>query len=153
MLFPANTQLSVFLSLDTGHFFDLESVKIKIDGDLVTTYLYQDQELQALKKGGIHKIYIGNISDGDHQLTAIFNGAGPRGREYQRATSARINKSRGPKYIELAIVDSGAEVVATGNPGCMMQIGAGLRMIGSDVGVVHPIELVDESYRRGGLYP
>jgi glycolate oxidase iron-sulfur subunit len=51
-----------------------------------------------------------------------------------------------------AIVESEAEVVATGNPGCMMQIGAGLRKVGSDVGVVHPIELLDESYRRGGVY-
>jgi glycolate oxidase iron-sulfur subunit len=52
-----------------------------------------------------------------------------------------------------AILNTGAQVVATGNPGCMMQIGAGLRMRGDRVGVVHPIELLDESYRRGGLYP
>jgi glycolate oxidase iron-sulfur subunit len=41
-------------------------------------------------------------------------------------------------------------VVATGNPGCMMQIGAGLRMAGLEVQVVHPVELLDESYRRAG---
>lgn len=51
-----------------------------------------------------------------------------------------------------AILASGAQVVATGNPGCMMQIGAGLEMVDARVSVVHPIELVDESYRRGGLY-
>jgi glycolate oxidase iron-sulfur subunit len=51
-----------------------------------------------------------------------------------------------------AILDTGAEVVATGNPGCMMQIGAGLMMAGAPVDVVHPMELLDESYRRGGLY-
>jgi glycolate oxidase iron-sulfur subunit len=52
-----------------------------------------------------------------------------------------------------AILSTGAQVVATGNPGCMMQIGAGLRMAGSRIEVVHPVELLDESYRRGGLYP
>lgn len=51
-----------------------------------------------------------------------------------------------------AIVSTGAQAVATGNPGCMMQIGAGLRMAGVAVDVVHPVELLDESYRRGGLY-
>ncbi|MGD2120877.1 MAG: heterodisulfide reductase-related iron-sulfur binding cluster [Gemmatimonadota bacterium] len=51
-----------------------------------------------------------------------------------------------------AILSTGADVVATGNPGCMMQIGAGLRMQGAPVAVVHPLELLDESYRRGGFY-
>jgi len=51
-----------------------------------------------------------------------------------------------------AILSTGAQAVATGNPGCMMQIGAGLKMVGAQVEVVHPIELLDESYRRGGLY-
>jgi glycolate oxidase iron-sulfur subunit len=51
-----------------------------------------------------------------------------------------------------AILGTGARVVATGNPGCMMQIGAGLRMAGVPVDVAHPMELLDESYRRGGLY-
>jgi glycolate oxidase iron-sulfur subunit len=51
-----------------------------------------------------------------------------------------------------AILETGAQIVATGNPGCMMQIGAGLRMAGVDVVVAHPVELLDESYRRGGMY-
>ncbi len=51
-----------------------------------------------------------------------------------------------------AVVGTGAELVATPNPGCMMQIGAGLRAVGARVGVVHPVELLDESYRRAGMY-
>ena len=51
-----------------------------------------------------------------------------------------------------AILETGAEVVATGNPGCLMQIGAGLRMEGKKVDVLHPVELLDESYRRAGFY-
>jgi glycolate oxidase iron-sulfur subunit len=52
-----------------------------------------------------------------------------------------------------AVIASGADFLATGNPGCMMQIGAHLRLLGSEIQVVHPIELLDESYRRAGLYP
>ena len=51
-----------------------------------------------------------------------------------------------------AVLATGAEIVATGNPGCMMQIGAGLLLEGSDVAARHPVELLDESYRRAGFY-
>jgi glycolate oxidase iron-sulfur subunit len=44
------------------------------------------------------------------------------------------------------------EIVATGNPGCLMQIGAGVRAAGLPIRVVHPVELLDESYRVGGVY-
>jgi glycolate oxidase iron-sulfur subunit len=44
------------------------------------------------------------------------------------------------------------EIVATGNPGCLMQIGAGVRAAGLAIRVVHPVELLDESYRVGGVY-
>ena len=45
-----------------------------------------------------------------------------------------------------------ADAVVTPNQGCMMQIGAGLRMEGALEGVLHPVELLDESYRRAGYY-
>lgn len=51
-----------------------------------------------------------------------------------------------------SVLESGADVLVTGNPGCMMQIGAGLRLAGSEMPVLHLVELLDESYRRAGLY-
>jgi glycolate oxidase iron-sulfur subunit len=50
------------------------------------------------------------------------------------------------------IKDTGANLVATGNPGCHMQIGAGALLSDLPLRVCHPIELVDESYRRAGFY-
>lgn len=50
------------------------------------------------------------------------------------------------------IIASGANVIATGNPGCMMQIALGARQRGLDLQVMHPIQLLDEAYRAGGLY-
>jgi len=47
---------------------------------------------------------------------------------------------------------TGAPILATGNPGCQMQIGAGARLEGISLRVCHPVELLDESYRRAGLY-
>lgn len=106
MLFPANTQVSVFLSMDVGKFFTLESVKLKIDGKVVTSHLYSDSETKALSRGGIHRLHIANLSVGDHTLSAFFTGLGPSGREYKRGTTLNISKESGPKYVELSVTDS-----------------------------------------------
>ena len=66
-------------------------------------------------------------------------------------THAELGANIGADKVS-AVLATGAQVVATGNPGCMMQIGAGLLLEGSDVGACHPVELLDESYRRAGFY-
>ncbi|MEN8106531.1 MAG: AraC family transcriptional regulator [Pseudomonadota bacterium] len=106
LLFPANTQVNVFLSLDVGKFFTLESVKLKLDGKVVASHIYSGKELVALSKGGIHKLHMANLSVGEHTLSAFFTGMGPSGREYKRGTTLNINKESGPKYVELNISDS-----------------------------------------------
>jgi glycolate oxidase iron-sulfur subunit len=50
------------------------------------------------------------------------------------------------------VAETGAGVVATGNPGCHMQLSAGARLKGLPLRVCHPVELLDESYRRAGYY-
>lgn len=106
MLFPANTQFTVFVSLDVGTFFTLETVKLKVDGNLVTTHIYTDKEVDALAKSGIHRLFVGNLSAGNHELTAFFTGKGPHGRDFKRGTTHKIEKGSGTKYVELHIGDS-----------------------------------------------
>lgn len=105
LLFPANTQVSVFLSVDVGNFFSLDSVKLKIDGKEVADYLYTQREVEALTQGGVQRLHIGNLRAGDHELVAVFTGKGPHGRDYTRGATAHIQKGLGPKYVELKIVD------------------------------------------------
>ena len=105
LLFPSNTQISVFLSMNVGEFFQLDSVKIKIDGKEVADYLYTQREIDALVRGGVQRIHIGNLRTGEHELVAFFIGKGPKGRDYKRGTTMTINKGLGPKYVELKIVD------------------------------------------------
>jgi hypothetical protein len=106
LLFPANTQVNVFLSLDVGKFFTLESVKLKLDGKIVASHTYTDKELAALAKGGIHKLHMANLSVGEHTISAFMTGVGPKGRDYKRGTTLKIDKESGPKYVELKITDS-----------------------------------------------
>lgn len=105
LLFPSSTQLAVFLSLDVGEFFALDSVQLKVDDKVVTNYLYTEREVQALHRGGVQRLYMGNIKSGEHELVAIFTGKGPNGRDYRRGASHVVTKSLGPSFVELKIVD------------------------------------------------
>lgn len=105
LLFPANTQVAVFVSMDIGDFFDLDSVQVKLDDKDVANYLYTTREVDALISGGVHQVFLGNLKAGEHELIAIFTGAGPHEREYRRGASLVFEKGIGPKYIELTISD------------------------------------------------
>jgi len=105
LLFPTSTQISVFLSTDVGNYFKLDSVQLKIDDKVVTNYLYTQQERDALARGGVQRLYVGNIKKGKREIVAVFTGPGPNGREYKRATSHVFEKGSGTKYIELKITD------------------------------------------------
>lgn len=105
LLFPANTQVAVFLSMDVGTFFDLDSVQLVLDGKEVTNYLYTEREVDALLRGGVHRVWLGNLKAGKHELTAFFTGVGPHGRDYSRGTTLEIDKGVGAKYVELRISD------------------------------------------------
>lgn len=105
LLFPANTQLAVFLSLDVGKFFALDSVQLKVDDQVVSNYLYTPRELEALARGGVQRLHLGNLKAGKHELVAFFTGKGPHQRDYRRGTTLRFEKTTGPKYIELRITD------------------------------------------------
>jgi hypothetical protein len=106
LLFPANTQVAVFLSMDVGKLFELESVQVKLDDKIVTNYLYTPLEVQALHRGGVQRVYLGNLRAGEHQVVAFFTGKGPHERDYKRGTTVKFEKGTDPKYIELQIKDS-----------------------------------------------
>ncbi|HEX4647719.1 MAG TPA: hypothetical protein VH111_02745 [Steroidobacteraceae bacterium] len=105
LLFPANTQVAVFLSMDVGQFFALDSVTLKLDRKEVINYLYTPREVDALLKGGVQRLYLGNLKVGPHELVAFFNGKGPHERAYKRGASIRFEKGVGAKYLELKIDD------------------------------------------------
>ena len=105
LLFPANTQVAIFVSMDVGDFFDLDSVQLKVDDKDVSNYLYTTREVDALIRGGVHRLFLGNLRAGEHELVAIFTGAGPHERDYRRGASLKFEKGIGPKYIELTISD------------------------------------------------
>jgi hypothetical protein len=106
LLFPANTQVALFVSMDVGKMFELDSVQIKLDDKMVSSYLYTPAEVGALHRGGVQRIYLGNLRTGEHELVAFFTGKGPHDRDYKRGATVKFEKGSDPKYIELRIKDS-----------------------------------------------
>lgn len=106
LLFPSNTQVAIFLSIDIGEFFRLDSVQLKIDDKVVANHLYTKRELGALERGGVQRLYMGNVKAGEHELIASFRGPGPNNREYKRATTVKFTKSSAAKFMELKIMDA-----------------------------------------------
>ncbi|MCW8956244.1 MAG: hypothetical protein OQL09_05125, partial [Gammaproteobacteria bacterium] len=74
LLYPSNTQVSVFVSLTEGDEFKLDSVQVKLDNKVVAQHLYTFRELEALQSGGVQRLYTGNIKSGSHDLVFSFMG-------------------------------------------------------------------------------
>ncbi len=105
LLFPANTQFSVFLSMNAGALFSLDSIQLKIDDKNIANHLYTDRELAALKRGGVQRLYIGNLPSGEHEVIITFTGVGPKGRDYRLGESIVIEKTTEPQFVEFMIAD------------------------------------------------
>jgi hypothetical protein len=109
LLFPSSTQVAVYLAMDVGEYFALDSVEVSINDETRTQYLYTERQVNALYRGGVQRLYVGNIPQGEHELTAYFIGIGPQGREYKRAVSISFEKTDEPVALELSVVDSTAK--------------------------------------------
>jgi len=113
LLFPSNTEVALFVSLNKGDDFRLDSVQIKLANKIVAYHIYTYRELEAMRKGGVQKIYTGNIKTGEHDLVVSFKGEASAGGEYSRSAQYKLNKKIGPKFVEIKLAgpDVGAEDV------------------------------------------
>src|SRR6185312_11919269 len=101
LLYPANTQVAVFVAMDAGTFFALDSVRLKIEGKELANCLYNPREVKALVQGGVQRLYVGNLKVGKHELVAFLTGKGPHARDYTRGATLQFQKDIGAKYLEL----------------------------------------------------
>ena len=110
LLFPASSQLAVFVSMDVGEFFQLDAVTLKINNKEVTHHLYTEKLVQALFRGGVQKLYVGNVKQRKNKVTAFFTGLGPSGRDYRRASTVTFEKTFEPAIVELQVLDKDSKI-------------------------------------------
>lgn len=109
LLFPANTQFTVFLSMDTGRFLQLDSVKLKVNDETVAAHLYTGRQLKALQNGGMQRLYMGNLKTGEHEVSVFVQGTGPDRRDYKKAATLLIEKGTDLKALEVRISDRSSD--------------------------------------------
>jgi hypothetical protein len=109
LLFPANTQVAVFLSVDAGKFLKLDAVKLKVDDEIVASHLYTERQVTALERGGMQRLHVGNLKTGAHQITAFVEGIGPDQRPYKQAASLEFEKGTGTAALEIRVEDRSSD--------------------------------------------
>jgi hypothetical protein len=103
LLYPSGTQVAIFVALAKGDQMRLDSVRLQIDGQLATQHIYSAKELEALRKGGVQRIYVGNVATGDHQLEVLVDGKVEDGGDFTRTEHFNFRKEVKPKLVGLTL--------------------------------------------------
>ena len=116
LLYPSGTQVAIFIALAEGDPMRLDAVRLQIDGQLVAHYIYSFKELEALRKGGVQRIYVGNVATGEHQLEVLVDGKLEGGADFSRSEHLAFRKDVKPKLVGLTLAgpDSGKAPIALG---------------------------------------
>jgi len=116
LLYPSGTQVAIFIALAKGDQMRLDAVRLQVDGQLVAHHIYSFKELEALKKGGVQRIYVGNVATGSHQLEVIVDGKLEGGADFSRTERFTFRKEVKPKLVELTLAGprSGNTPIALG---------------------------------------
>ena len=116
LLYPSGTQVAIFVSLSKGDQMRLDAVRLQIDGKLVAHHIYSFKELEALRKGGVQRIYVGNVATGDHQLEVLVDGKLEGGADFSRTERFTFRKEVKPKLVGLTLAEprSGNTPIALG---------------------------------------
>jgi hypothetical protein len=107
LLYPSGTQVAIFVALAKGDTMRLDAVRLQIDGALVAHSIYSFKELEALQKGGVQRIYVGNVSTGDHKLEVLVDGKTAGGADFSHTQSFSFRKDVKPKLVGLTLAGSG----------------------------------------------
>jgi hypothetical protein len=116
LLYPSGTQVAIFIAVAEGDPMRLDAVRLQINGQLVAHYIYSSKELEALRKGGVQRIYVGNVATGDHQLDVLVDGKLENGEDFSRTEQFAFRKELKPKLVGLTLAgpDSGNTPIALG---------------------------------------
>jgi hypothetical protein len=114
LLYPSGTQVAIFVSLAKGDQMRLDAVRIQIDGQLVAHYIYSFKELEALRKGGVQRIYVGNVATGEHKLEVLVDGKVEGGADFSRTERFTFRKEVKPKLVGLTLAGSGNTPITLG---------------------------------------
>jgi len=106
LIYPSDTQLAFFVSVNNGSKFEPDAIKIRLDDKDVAHYIYSYKEVEAMHKGGIQRVFVGNVRTGQHKLeiTMIGKDGGSRSKD---SANHVFTKQVGPQIVEIKLSGSG----------------------------------------------
>ena len=108
LLFPPVTRTQVYISLEPEVNFIFQSVSVKVDNEEKSFHIYSDVELEALRVGGVQRLWEGNVSVGKHQLQIAVNGTNLRGeRPVVEKKEYNFEKTTVGSSLELKVLAAG----------------------------------------------
>ncbi len=100
---PANHQLLVLVTLDPTKLFTLDYIQLEVDNEVVAAYQYSERDLQALKYGAGHRLYIANLPAGMHEVFATMVGRIPRDPDYKSEVAYKFVSGVSRTVLELNV--------------------------------------------------
>ena len=107
LVYPSNTEMSVFVSLQAGKKFSLDSIDLQIDNKSVQKHVYTYRELEAMLHKGVQRLYTGNLANGKHQVSVKISGHTASNSSYEKTAAFSVTKENGPKLVELQVASGG----------------------------------------------
>jgi len=114
LLYPSNTEVAVFIAMEDGQKFRLDAVKVEIDGELASHHIYSFKELDALQRGGVQRIYTGNIATGGHSVSIHMLGKRENGADFEASQSTSFNKGIEPKVLGVTLASTNSDGIQIG---------------------------------------
>jgi hypothetical protein len=108
LLYPSGTEVAIFIAVSKGDTMRLDAVRLQIDGHLVAHHIYSAKELEALRKGGVQRLYVGNIATGDHQVEVLVDGKLESGTDFNRTDKFTVRKDVKPKLVGFTLAGPGS---------------------------------------------
>lgn len=108
LLYPSHSQVALFVAMAAEQDFRLDSLSISIDGATVADHIYSFKELEALQKGGVQRIYSGNLTNGNHQCLVRYSGLTSGGKPFTREHQFSLKKGNGPGFGEIVLTQAAA---------------------------------------------
>ncbi len=107
LLYPSGTQVAVFVEMAEKDTFRLDAIQVRINGELAAHHIYSFKELEALEKGGVQRVYTGNVPTGQHELSVLVLGKLKNGKDYEQSGSFPFSKGVEPKTLGITLAGPG----------------------------------------------
>lgn len=104
--YPEKSRVKIYVTHGAGKYFGLQKVTIVVDGADRAEFNYNDLQLKALLRGAANRVYMGELSEGFHELVVVFEGKDRKGNIIKKAETWLFDKKPGEFIMVMNVADN-----------------------------------------------